>query len=312
MYVDFKATSNGQESHTVDVLFGITGELLVSQPSPESGVSPGPHASGAESSWCNDTDWDVSFMEANVPSGAWASPATTSSMPGTLAAQINGSSTLRAARIGKARQQPLCNYGDMYKSNWGWQYLVPVPTSMGGGTDDVTICTGCGLRTAARAFATTGNAGNSVDPENPRPFNQGLDREPAVMVSARLGTVEPGAPPSTFALAWAVDELESIRFFNRTLVPLWRRAMPPNEYYSVPQQMLARAAARFQELDELTKSWDAAVLANATAVGGPSLGFMASMAYRQALGAGAITWEQSTSTLRAFVKEQSTNGDLST
>lgn len=88
--------------------------------------------------------------------------------------------------------------------------------------------------------------------------------------------------------------------------------MPAGDYYSVPKQMLARAVSRYEELDRVTMQWDDAVRRNATAVGGESLAFMASLAYRQALGAGAITWEASTQTIRAFVKEQSTNGDLST
>jgi len=177
VYVTFHATNMGSQAADVEVMFGVTGELLVSQPAPETGVTPGPHATGARESACNDTDWDVSFQETEVQAGAWAGGAS--------------NELLRAARIGHARQNPLCSLGDLTKGNWGWQYLVPVTSestkTSSAAPGDVSICTGCGLRTSAEAFVTLGDVGNTTDLENPRPFNQGLNREPAVLVSAKLG-----------------------------------------------------------------------------------------------------------------------------
>lgn len=291
VYVTLEAINSGERAISVELMFGFTGELLVSAPSPGSGVGPETlNGFTALRSNCTDSDVNVTwsrFDDIPTTSGQNAS----------------------AGRLGRSKQETLCNKGDRLKANWGWQYLLPaMPPAR---TIAYKMCVGCGLRNSSAVFAASGTVPNAVDQRGSAPFNLGLDAEPAITASAALGLVVPGASGEA-RFVWAVDEVLSIDFYGDSLPPYWRRGLGLNDTQVVPRQMLGRALDRWDELDSKTAAFDAALAANATAVGGASLGFMASLAYRQAMGAGAITWHPSRQEPWAFVKEQSTNGDLST
>jgi len=286
VYVTLEATNHGSQAVPVEFLFGLSGELLVSRSSTGTGVRP--PVTGARRSNCTDRDADVTWGQYHD----------------LVAASGAG---LSASRLGRVRQETLCNMGDKVKANWGWQYLVPAPS----GGAAYTVCAGCGLKRGAQLFVDSGTVPAGPQPGPPRPVDDPLRSEPAVLAAADLGSLGPGQTASA-RFVWAVDEVLSIDFYGQPLPPLWRRGLPLNDTEVVPRAMLERAVDRFDELDGRTRAFDAALLANNTAVGGPALGFLAALSYRQAMGAGALVWNAERNETWSFVKEQSTNGDLST
>jgi hypothetical protein len=196
--------------------------------------------------------------------------------------QMDGAPVLR---IGSLEQQVLAKSGDNLRIDWGYLYITaPAQNGLLSATVD--------RRDALNAFADSGRV-----PENDN-FNGS-----ALAMSFDLGSV--GGTAVSRHLVIAYDDLYSIELLQRRLRPYWRRNG------ATPEDLLRAALHDYDSLSERSRKFDDELMADLRKSGGEEYARLASLAYRQAVGAHKLAADVDGSPL-LFPKENFSNGCIST
>ena len=171
---------------------------------------------------------------------------------------------LQVLRMGTAAQPILARADDQTRIDWGYLYLAaPLDASPGS--------TVLPADSAIQEFISHGHLTSPLDARMPRPAN---DHSPVMAFSFSLGAV--GAKPVSRHIVLAYDEIYPIEYFGQRLRPFWQ-----HEGATV-SALLQAAESDFSSLSERSRSFDQALVADLTRLGGEHYAEVAALAYRQA------------------------------
>jgi len=204
-------------------------------------------------------------------------------------------------KIGTASQPILKSGGDRIGINWGYQYIA-VEQNHDQLENVSTVITGSVL--ARKEFVRSGKIPLQDDTRMPRAAE---DDWPVLAVSWDLGII--GSDPLWVVskrILFAYDDLYSIDWFGTKLQPYWRR----NGADAI--DLIDWSMRDFGRLHLLCVQFDTELLNRLTDASGPEYATVAALAYRQTFGACKLTWNPQFSLPWYFLKEISSDGDLST
>eukprot|EP00927_Polykrikos_kofoidii_P005634 TRINITY_DN12233_c0_g2_i1.p1 TRINITY_DN12233_c0_g2~~TRINITY_DN12233_c0_g2_i1.p1 ORF type:complete len:741 (+),score=88.03 TRINITY_DN12233_c0_g2_i1:230-2224(+) len=208
-----------------------------------------------------------------------------------------------AMRLGHAQQNPVSKSGDSVRIDWGWWMVVAPP-----GTESVLAPSDFSRST----FLDEGGLKGIPDsPGSPAPGNGSWNNFMSAAVSANLGSVGKDSPQSWY-LAVALDEVVAIKYYGELLPPFWRRDLPVGDAYAVPWALINTIISRYPVLSSASAEQDAIVEQMSELAGGSEYAALTALVFRQVTGSLVLTWRPETSETWYFLKECSTNGDLST
>ncbi|HXE13023.1 MAG TPA: DUF4965 domain-containing protein, partial [Bryobacteraceae bacterium] len=202
---------------------------------------------------------------------------------------------LNLLRIGSQAQPILKRSGDNVRIDWGWFYIA-VPQS-----EDAQIA--AGNRSYRDDFLARGQFPPADDIEFPRAPRSRHPPPPTLNVALPLGSV--GAAPITRHILLAYDDLYSVEYIHRELLPFWRTQFPTFA------AMLQAAEQQYSSIEARTKTFDADLEADLIHAGGPEYAEIAILAYQQAISAHKLV-EDDDGTPFFMPKENFSNGSIST
>jgi len=191
--------------------------------------------------------------------------------------------------IGDNQQPMLEKAGDNVRIDWGWADLA-VPAQPGMTTEIV----------GAQAFHHDVDTGVS----SPEGDDLDMPRVPRVdlpMMAVNFDLGDVSASPVTRRAMLAYDDREAIEYLHRQLPDYWRRN---GQTFA---QMLQAAEREQDSLLTRSESFDRELVSDLTQVGGEKYAALATLAYRQTLGAGKLVVDIDGQP-RYFAKENSSNG----
>lgn len=194
-------------------------------------------------------------------------------------------------------QEAITDINGADRANYGTVYVA---TAGGSGS---TVA----MTAAPAAQARSWFAANATLPPDSTASNASVaSGDPVLGVGLSLRVTADGA--STFAgpVLFAYDFPTGILFFGMPLPPLWTCNA------SSAPLMLSYAAADFVATAAMCEAMDANVTARAMAAGGARYAALTNLAHRQAYASTTLVWHEAKGTYWQFVKEISSDGDLST
>lgn len=198
-------------------------------------------------------------------------------------------------RIGTQAQPVLQRFGDNVRINWGWFYIA-VPQQENAGI-------AAGNQSYRQDFILNGTIPQSDDIEGARTPQSHHPPAPALNVVLPLGNV--GSAPVTRHLLLAYNDLYSVEYMQRKLLPYWRTEFPTFA------GMLKAAEQQYPALETHARQYDAALTADLVRAGGPEYADLAILAFRQAIAAQKLV-EDDNGTPFFMPKENFSNGSIST
>eukprot|EP00927_Polykrikos_kofoidii_P005633 TRINITY_DN12233_c0_g1_i1.p1 TRINITY_DN12233_c0_g1~~TRINITY_DN12233_c0_g1_i1.p1 ORF type:complete len:747 (+),score=96.79 TRINITY_DN12233_c0_g1_i1:249-2243(+) len=205
-----------------------------------------------------------------------------------------------AMRLGHAKQRPASKSGDSVRIDWGWWMVVaPHGTESALANADMTRSN----------FMYSGTLGDVED--SPESGRKKWGDFISAAVSVNLGMVQKRTGKSWW-VAVALDEIVAIKYYGERLPPLWRRDLPVGDADAVPWALVNNITSRYRELTAACVKQDMKVETMAENAGGREYAALAALVYRQVISSLVLTWRPKTSEIWYFLKESSTNGDLST
>jgi hypothetical protein len=199
---------------------------------------------------------------------------------------------LTALKAGTDAQTLLRPAGDDTRIDWGYAYAVA-------STKQTESAVG-GSSALNASFVSTGSIGTNIDARQPRAAN---DDSPALGFCFDLGTV--GAAAVSRHMMLGYDEIYSIDYFGKKLVPYWRRNG------ATPASLFRSAERDYGSLVRRSAKFDAKLTADAAKVGGAHYAQILALSYRECLAANGIAADANKQPL-LFTKENTSNGDLAT
>jgi hypothetical protein len=206
--------------------------------------------------------------------------------------------TAALMRVGTVAQDVLGTRGDAVKIDWGYAYLALLDSLDAAQSASVMTSS-----TAARGAFNAGNPFPTDDPPVPRPCDS---QWPVLALRVALQPVTSSQPRTATALL-AYDDIFSLDYFGEKLQPLWRVA-----FNGSAPSLVAFAAASFPQWDAAGREVDAQVAAMLAAAGGEKLATLGALAFRQVTGATKAVWSEAAGEAWLFMKEISSDGDVST
>jgi hypothetical protein len=196
--------------------------------------------------------------------------------------------------VGTQDQAELHQSGDRIRIDWGY-FRLGVP-------DDLQATTQLSNDAIAQ-FATSGALDGIDDLEMPRAAvsSRGAGAHLAVMVP--LGSV--GSTPVARHVLLAYTQGDAIEYLGRRLRQYWQR-----NGMSVAE-MLSRAEQEYPSLDERGRSFDAELMRDMNAVGGPDYEYLTSLVFRQTIAAHELVADLDGQPM-LFSKENDSNGCIDT
>lgn len=203
---------------------------------------------------------------------------------------------LSLLRIGTKSQPVLERSGDNVRINWGYFYFA-VPVKEG----EAELV--AGNERYRRSFIETGHLPPDDDIAGPRTPQSRYPYPPALNVNLRLGEV--GAATVSRHILLAYDDIHSVEYLNRQLLPYWRKE------FSSFAQMLKTAEQEYAPLQARSAKFDAELQADLIRAGGSEYATIATLAFRQAIAAHKLVEDVDG---RPFFmpKENFSNGSIST
>ncbi|HET8637510.1 MAG TPA: DUF4965 domain-containing protein [Acidobacteriaceae bacterium] len=202
---------------------------------------------------------------------------------------------LNLLRIGTQAQPLLQRWGDNVRIDWGWFYIA-VP-------QDEKAQLAAGNQSYRQDFLKAGTLPESDDLEEPRMPQSRHPAAPALNVAIPLGSVS--TTPISRHLLLAYDDLYSVEYMQRKLLPYWRTEFPTFA------AMMEAAEQQYPALEKRAESYDAALQADLVRAGGPEYAAIATLAFRQAIAAHKLV-EDANGTPFFMPKENFSNGSIST
>ncbi len=202
---------------------------------------------------------------------------------------------LNLLRIGTQAQPVLQRWGDNVRIDWGWFYIA-VP-------QDEKAQLAAGNESYRQGFLKTGTLPEPDDLEEPRAPQSRHPAAPALNVALALGSVS--TTPVSRHLLLAYDDLYSVEYMQRKLLPYWRTEFPTFA------AMMEAAEQQYPALEKQAENYDAALQADLVRAGGPEYAAIATLAFRQAVAAHKLV-EDANGTPFFMPKENFSNGSIST
>lgn len=200
---------------------------------------------------------------------------------------------LEALRMGANEQRPLNRAGDQIRIDWGHVYLA---VSRGDGWNTVIAPD----RLTRGEFVRAGVLPEADDSRFPRPAGSDWP-----MLAARVSMGEVGSAAVARVAMIGYDDVESIEYFGRRLRAFWRR---DGDSFG---DLLQSAHREYASLAERCRRFDARLIAELEAAGGPNYAAIAALAYRQSLAAHKLVADVDGRPLM-FSKENNSNGCIAT
>jgi hypothetical protein len=198
-------------------------------------------------------------------------------------------------RIGTQAQSVLGRWGDDVRIDWGWFYLA-VPRQ-----DSATAA--AGNRSYRQTFLQTGQIPDEDDVEGARAPQNHHPPAPSLNVCLPLGEV--GTAPVTRHILLAYNDLYSVEYMQRKLLPYWRKQ------FSTFAAMLEAAEEEYPALQQRSRHFDAALEKDLEQAGGPRYARIATLAYQQAIAAHKLVEDPDGGPF-FMPKENFSNGSIST
>ncbi|CAK9088834.1 unnamed protein product [Durusdinium trenchii] len=192
------------------------------------------------------------------------------------------SETLQAIRLGTVEQHLVGQTSD--RSDWGYRYLAT----------DSTSETFISSATLARSAFVHRNYSKLQDEEDPKAAN-----ELALTLQLNVST----STSNRFYLMF--DEVISQRYFGRDLMPLWHRNGRAIRALEAAHQWAEQRRRDAEDFDQR-------LLAELAQAAGPRYAQLGALVYRQVMGSTSTAWNEKTGEAWPFMKEISSDGDVST
>jgi hypothetical protein len=201
---------------------------------------------------------------------------------------------LNAMRIGTAAQNVLGMAGDGVGINWGYLYVATENSS--------TIQQSMALCQDTRGGFVSSGKLPADSKTMPVVVSNGW---PVLATVFDLGSV--GAQSVQRVLLLAYDDIYSMNYFGLRLQAYWRSI-----YNGDIHIMLDQAHKDYSSLVSTCTNFDNNLIATLSKVGGDEYATIASLAYRQTLAGTKMTWHPTLKKPWYFMKEISSDGDIST
>jgi hypothetical protein len=207
-------------------------------------------------------------------------------------AEIKG---LHLLRIGSSDQPVLKDWGDNVRIDWGYFYFA-VPT---GEEAEYTA----GNQAYRDDFAQAGTIPPDDDLDQPRMPQSRYPSPPALNVVLRLGMV--GSATVTRHILLGYGDGYSVEYMRQRLLPYWRKQ------FSGFGALMEAAERDYPSLKERAAKYDADLTHDLLYAGGPEYAAIATLAFRQAIGAHKLV-EDDSGVPFFMPKENFSNGSIST
>ena len=185
--------------------------------------------------------------------------------------------------------------GDQVKPNWSHVYFATTsPLFSASAQHNASLTRGAFL--SSRPLPPS-------DTNKPRRIGSDF---PVSAFTFELGTISP-ATTRTVVTMFAVDDVFTMKWFGDYQRPLWRHT-----YDNSVVQMIAAGLQDYATLKTQADRYDTAVLTDLTARAGQRYATVAVLAHRQVMGATTSVWNEEKQEPWLYMKEQSSDGDVST
>jgi hypothetical protein len=204
-------------------------------------------------------------------------------------------SNLNSMKVGTTTQNILHQGGDFIGIDWGYFYATA--------KHDNSLSSSIAFASQARGqFAKSGKLSLADNQDTPKFANESL----SFAFAWDLGSVS-STPKSTF-VTLAYDDIYSIKWFGELLRPYWRRHDD-----MTAEKLISAAVKEYEAIVSRCKKFDADVIKELDRLeNNPQYTTLASLAYRQTIGACKLVWNKKEEKVWHFMKEISSDGDLST
>jgi hypothetical protein len=207
-------------------------------------------------------------------------------------AEIQG---LHLLRVGSSKQPILKDWGDNVRIDWGYFYL-------GLPSGEEAECA-AGNEAYRDEFVKTGKIPADDDLDQPRMPQSRYPSPPALNVVLPLGAV--GATPVSRHMLLGYDDTYSVEYMQQRLLPYWRKT------FANFSALMKGAERDYPSMVDRAKQYDADLMRDLTRAGGPEYAAIATLAFRQAIGAHKLVEDESG--VPFFMpKENFSNGSIST
>jgi hypothetical protein len=208
-------------------------------------------------------------------------------------AEVKGLHLLRA---GTSRQPMLEKSGDNLRIDWGYFY-VAVPSAEGASE------LAAGNRTYRDQFISTGQIPPEDDLAQPRMPQSRYPPAPTLNLVLNLGTV--GASVVSRHALLGYDDVYSVEYMQQRLLPYWHKE------FSSFSALLEGAENDYLPLKKRAEQYDLDLRHDLTQAGGAEYAAIATLAFRQAIGAHKLV-EDGGGVAFFMPKENFSNGSIST
>lgn len=199
---------------------------------------------------------------------------------------------LTALRVGTQAQPVLGSSGDNHQLDWGYAYAAALTSQSKSaiGANSLLL----------DGFVKTGILPSADDSRQPRAVN---DQTPVLAFVFNLGKVMGKASERQVILAY--DEIYAIKYFNKNLLPFWKRNGQE------PAELLQSASKEYASILVKCEKFDADLVGDLTRMGGTRYAQITSAAYRECMAACGLAADENKQPL-FFTKENTSNGDIAT
>jgi len=208
-------------------------------------------------------------------------------------AEVKG---LHLLRTGTTTQPMLEKFGDNLRIDWGY-FTIAVPAAEGASEE------AAGNEAYREKFLTTGTIPEEDDLAQPRMPASRYPPPPTLNLVLKVGSVD--ATPVTRHVLLGYDDGYSVEYMQQRLLPYWRKEFPT---FSA---LLEGAERDFEPLRKRAEQYDAELQHDLTQAGGPEYAAIATLAFRQAIGAHKLV-EDASGVAFFMPKENFSNGSIST
>jgi len=199
----------------------------------------------------------------------------------------------KVLKMGTYDQIPYMNRGDGVKNEWGHVYFA---------TNSARV------KTAVQAFSNDARAAfiantdmPATDDHKPRPASSNWPGSVFVLDFGSVTTVQ------SDYFVFAFDDVQSMYYFHQQQKPYWRQIFADSV-----SDMLAKAFSDYSSVISACNTADASQIAAMTKASGPEYATIGALVHRQTTGATILTWNDERKEVWAYMKEISSDGDIST
>lgn len=203
---------------------------------------------------------------------------------------------LSGIQLGNSVQNVVGSKGDRVNIDWGYLHLATLTRNANEAAQRLWAGSAANARTT---FTTTGRLPSAADTRQPRKCG---DDMPVLATQASLGR----AATVSHTVMLAYDDVQSVNYFGEKMSGLWTQT------YKTIHEALGTAFGEHAAMLAKSVSHDAALESKLASKFGDKYATLCALSYRQTLAATKLVWNQNQSVAWNFLKEISTNGDMST